>query len=108
MLRLEVEKSANVTVLRCWGRVVRGGGADSLRRAVMAEDKCHILIDLNGVTAIDAAGLGVLAELARWAKDGCRTLHLANPSRAVRDLLEVTELNSVLEIVPDKANHHAA
>lgn len=100
MLTLEVQNHPHVTVLRCSGRIVRGDGADALLRAVMSQDKRHLQIDLSGVDAIDAAGLGVLAALEKWAKDGNRTIQLANPSKRVREAMEATKLSSVLQVCP--------
>ena len=60
MLKLEVQESPLVTILRCSGRIVYGDGVNTLVKAVMAKDTRHFLIDLNGVNAIDAAGLGAL------------------------------------------------
>ncbi len=98
VLRLDIQKSPQITLLRCSGRIVKADGADTLVQAVMAENERHILIDLHGVSAIDAAGLGALAELECWARDSSRSLHLVNPSRPVRRALEVTGLSAVLKI----------
>ena len=64
---------------------------------------CHthkqvVLLDLSGVDMIDAAGLGVLVFVQTL---GCVVgfdLKLMNPTAQVRELLEITRLNSVLEI----------
>ncbi len=98
MLKLEVKKSPQVTVLRCSGRIVKGDGAAALLHAAKSEDECPVVIDLKDVTAIDAAGLGALAELERWAREEKRILQVANPSRRVRAALETTGLSSVLTI----------
>jgi anti-sigma B factor antagonist len=98
VLRLEVHNSANVAVLRCWGRIVQGDGADDLLRAVMSQDKRNIQIELSGVNAIDAGGLGVLVALERWAREGNRSIRFVNPSKHVREALEATRLTSVLQI----------
>ena len=98
MLKLEVQESPLVTILRCSGRIVYGDGSDTLVKAVMSKDTRYFLIDLNGVDAIDAAGLGALAALERWARSENRTIHLANLSRRVRETLETTGLSSVLQI----------
>ncbi len=108
MLTLEIDKSEDVAVLRCSGRIVRGDGADRLLRAAMSKQERNLLVDLSGVTVIDAAGLGVLAALERWARGTKRNLQLTNPSKPVRKALEVSHLSSVLQIVPEKANHRAA
>ncbi len=100
MLTIDVQDFQNATVLRCSGRIVHGDGADTLLRAVMSQDRPHLQIDLSGVNAIDAGGLGVLAALEKWAKDGNRTIQLTNPSKRVREALETTKLGSVLQVCP--------
>lgn len=100
MLKLEVQESPLVTILRCSGRIVYGDGSDSLVKAVMSKDTRYFLIDLIGVSAIDAAGLGAFATLERWARSEHRTIHLANLSKRVREALETTRLSSVLQILP--------
>ena len=98
MLKLEVQESPLVTIFRCSGRIVYGDGSDTLVKAVMSKDTRYFLIDLNGVSAIDAAGLGALAALEGWARNENRTIHLANLSKRVREILETTGLSSVLQI----------
>ena len=98
MLAIHVQDFQETTVLRCSGRIVRGDGARDLLRAAMSQDSRHLQIDLSGVKAIDAGGLGVLVALEKWANDGNRTILLTNPSKRVREALETTKLNSVLPI----------
>ena len=100
MLTLEIQNHTHFAVLRCSGRIVHGDGADELLRAVMSQDKRYLQIDLSGVESIDAGGLGVLAALEQWAKDGNRIIELLNPSIRVRQALETTKLSSVLQIWP--------
>jgi anti-anti-sigma factor len=56
-------------------------------------------LDFDGVTQVDARGLGTLAELARQARASQRSLCLVNVSRRVRELLRLARLDEVLEIV---------
>lgn len=100
MLTLEVQESPLVTILRCSGRILHGDGADTLVKAVMSEDTRYFLIDLHGVNAIDAAGLGALAGLEGWARSDNRAVHLVNLSKRVREALEITGLSSMLQIFP--------
>ena len=100
VLTLEIQNHPDFAVLRCSGRIVHGDGADDLLRAAMAQDKRHLQIDLSGVESIDAGGLGVLAALEQWAKDGNRIIELLNPSIRVREALETTKLSSVLQVWP--------
>jgi anti-anti-sigma factor len=101
MLRLEIEELPEATVVRCSGRIVKGDGADTLLRAAKSAKEPRIQIDLNGVEAIDAAGLGALAELERWARDANRKIQWMNPSKRVRAVLKLTRLGSVLGVYPD-------
>ncbi len=100
MLSLEIQNHPQYAVLRCVGRIVRGDGADDLLRAAMSQDKSHLQIELSEVESIDAGGLGVLAALEKWAEDEHRTIELLNPSTRVREALQATRLNSVLQIWP--------
>ncbi len=94
----EIHNGADIALVRCSGRIVHGEGTNDLLRAVMSQQSHHIQIDLSRVSTIDAGGLGVLARLARWAKEEHRLVELVNPSRRVRTALEATKLNSVLRI----------
>jgi anti-anti-sigma factor len=104
----EIQKDADITLVRCSGRIVQGDGAADLLRAVMAQESRRIQIDLSRVNSIDAGGLGVLARLARWAKDGERSIQLVNPSKRVRAALESTRLNSVLQVSSIRTRGEAA
>jgi anti-anti-sigma factor len=101
VLATEFHNSQQVTVLRCYGQLVRGDGADALRQAVMSQDESHFAIDLSGIEAIDAAGLGVLAELENWATARGGAIQLLNPTARLVEVLKATGLNSVLETWPD-------
>ncbi len=83
---------------------MRGAGADVLRQAVMGQGKRRLVIELSGVESIDAGGLGVLVELHNWAQDRNQSVQLVNPTRRVRELLEMTRLHSVLQVSPTTQN----
>jgi anti-sigma B factor antagonist len=100
MLQVAVEHSADTAILHCVGRIVAGDEADVLKAAVMCQaSRRVVLLDLAGVETVDAAGLGLLIFLQTT---GCAVgfeLQLTNPTRRVRELLELTRLDSVLETV---------
>ncbi len=98
MLKLDIQNSPQLALLRCSGRIVQGDEADSLLRAVMSQDAPHIQIDLSAVKTIDAGGLGVLVTLERRARETNRKIQLINPSKRVREALETTGLTSVLQV----------
>lgn len=101
MLQIVVEHYMDSALLRCSGRLVVGEEVLRLREAVMCQaDKRSVQLDLAGVETIDAAGLGLLVSLHTV---GCVVgfeLQVRNPVRRVRALLNLTGLESVLEIQP--------
>ena len=61
-----------------------------------------VVVDLGGVDFIDSSGLGALVQADRMANERDTRLILV-PSPAVRRLLRVTALDTVLETAPDLA-----
>jgi len=58
-----------------------------------------VTLDLTGVDAIDAAGIGSLVALQASGI----FLKLLNPSEQVREVLKVTEVDSILDICESRA-----
>jgi anti-sigma B factor antagonist len=56
------------------------------------------VLDLSGVNFMDSAGIGTLAHLYTWARKEHVDFKVAGPSSFVRELLDLTKLDSVLEI----------
>lgn len=114
MLRIVAEHLADITILRCFGRIVAGTEADSLKDAVAREaDKRLVVIDLAGVDAIDARGLGLLVFLQALGYALSFELQFTNPTPGVEELLDLTGLDSVLGIshlegVGEPISEHAA
>jgi anti-sigma B factor antagonist len=100
MLKVHTRNLGNVAVVGLQGRIVNGETAP-LREAVYAQSKTSaIVLDLARVTAVDAGGLGMLLELRRHTESNGVGLKLMNVSRFVRQVLEITRLDSVFEIIP--------
>lgn len=114
MLRIITEQMADITVLRLFGRIVAGHEAESLKDAVAAEaDKRLVVVDLAAVQAIDARGLGLLVFLQTLGYALGFDLQLVNPTARVREVLDLTRLDSVLEVAHpeaarEPASEHAA
>ncbi len=99
MLRIVAEHLEDITVLHCYGRIVAGTEADSLKDAVACEaDKRLVMVDLAGVDAIDARGLGLLVFLQILGYALGFDLQFTNPTAHVREMLDLTRLDSILEI----------
>jgi len=99
MLTIDVEKTGDVAVVRCVGRIVRGAEVGTLRNAVFAENDIRIVvIDLSDVETLDAGGLTALLSLQQWARNRNVQLKLVNPSHFVNEVLTRTGLNRVFDI----------
>jgi anti-anti-sigma factor len=98
VLRLEVSEDSGRAVVRASGEVDLD--SSSALRAALARLLVagrHIVLDLSGVTFIDASGIGVLVGARRSAVRSGLTLALRRPSPVVKKVLEVT---SVLRFIP--------
>jgi anti-sigma B factor antagonist len=105
-LKLTIKISANenddVVVVRCQGRLVYRDEAAAVCAKVtglLAPNRL-LLLDLSQVEMIDGAGLGQLVRLWSRAQASDCPMKLVAPSKAVCDLLELTNLASVFEIHP--------
>jgi anti-anti-sigma factor len=99
MLTVTVKDSDDGVVLRCQGRIVRGDETAILCAAVRQEGR-NVTLDLAGVDAIDAAGIGSLVSLQASGI----YLTLLNPTDQVREVLKVTQLESIFEIRESRAD----
>ncbi len=98
MLKIQTRNLENVAVLCLQGRIVNGETA-TLRSAVDSQSHVGaIVLDLAGVSAVDASGLGTMLELRRQTESKGIRFKLMNPSKSVSRVLEVTHLDSVFEI----------
>ena len=101
-LSLETRNRGDVMIVHCQGRIVYRDEAAALSRLVgeILENGGKVVLDLSGVSSIDSAGLGEFAFLYTWARSQNADLKCASPSPLVRELLDLTNLDSVLEIHP--------
>jgi anti-anti-sigma factor len=101
-LSLETRNRGDVMIVHCQGRIVYRDEATALSRLVgeILTNRGKVVLDLSGVSSIDSAGIGELAFLYTQAQSQNADLKCASPSPLVRDLLDLTNLDSVLEIHP--------
>ncbi len=93
MLNLNVEENERGVVLHCIGALVRGEETNLLCTAVGHYGRT-VVLDLTHVNTIDAGGIGALIALQTAGV----YLRLENPTKAVREVLRVTGMDSVFEI----------
>jgi anti-anti-sigma factor len=64
------------------------------------QSRCRmVLVDLENVTDIDAAGLGALVSARNWVRDAGRRLVLVKPGRRIIELMAITKLLPVFDIL---------
>jgi anti-anti-sigma factor len=102
MLKVHTKKLGNVTILCLQGQIVRGETAE-LCNAVNSESGVStIVLDLSCVSTIDAGSLGVLLELLRQTQSKGIDFRLMNVTKRITRLLEISRLNSVIEVTSGK------
>ena len=101
-LNLETRNRGDVIIVHCQGRIVYRDEAACLSRVVgeVLQQARKLVLDLSGVSAMDSAGIGELALLQTWAQGQNVTLKCAAPNSLIATLLELTNLDSVLEVHP--------
>jgi anti-sigma B factor antagonist len=99
-LSLEARNRGDAMVIHCQGRIVYRDEAAALSRVVndVLGNANKVVLDLSGVSSIDSAGIGELALLHTCAQDRRVSLKCAGPNPMVRRVLELTNLDSVLDL----------
>jgi anti-anti-sigma factor len=99
MLTIDVEKTGEVAVVHCSGRLVRGQEVCTLRNAVVSQKTTRIVVlDLSQVEFMDVGGLNTLVSLHHWTRSHGMQLKLVQPAGLVQQMLTRTRLNRVLDI----------
>lgn len=99
-LSVEARNEREVIIVRCQGRIVYRDEAAALSRVVgeFLHRGSRLVLDLSGVTSMDSAGIGELALLQSWARERDAELKCAGANDLVSTLLELTNLDSVLDV----------
>jgi anti-sigma B factor antagonist len=101
-LNLETRNRGDVVIVHCEGRIVYRDEAAALSRLVgeVLQHSRKLVLDLSGVSSMDSAGIGELVFLQTWAQRKDANLKCAGANSLVSTLLELTNLDSVLEVHP--------
>ena len=100
-LKLTKRTVDGILVLQGNGRIVFGEESSLLREEIkkaIADGNKRIVLNLGEVSYIDSGGLGTLVALHTTAHTAGGTIKLANLTRRVGDLLQVTKLLTVFEV----------
>ena len=94
-----------ILAIACSGRIVLGEESSVLRDEVkkaLQDGTKRIVLNLGEVNYIDSSGLGTLVSLHTTAHNAGSTIKLANLTKCVGDLLQVTKLLTVFEVHPSE------
>ena len=100
-LKLTKRTVDGILAIGCSGRIVFGDESSLLREEVkkaIADGHKRIVLNLGEVNYIDSGGLGTLVALHTTAHMAGATIKLANLTKRVGDLLQVTKLLTVFEV----------
>ena len=100
MLQLKTVEQNGVATIYCRGRIVFGDEADDLRLAVLSLLKRtnRIVLHMSGVQTIDSGGLGTLVGIFISVRHRSGTVKIAAPSRKAREVLQITHLDTLIDI----------
>jgi anti-anti-sigma factor len=103
-----IEPHDRICILRCVGRFVSGPQIEYMQ-SKLNEVKClgcrHVLADFHQVSAIGSMGLGFLVGL--YTSIVCQNrgrFVVAGASPQVRTVLDLTHLDTVIQLAPDLAS----
>ncbi len=112
-ITFNVRQARAVTVVDLGGRISLGEaiavGSSSgvalheLIRDLVKQGHRNILLNLRDVTHLDSSGIGELFSSFTTVRNQGGVLKLTNPIERVRDLLRLTKLNTVLDVIEDEA-----
>ena len=102
---LETVLLEGTALVLCRGRVLQGASARHFLGWIGDALSRHrrVVVDLGGVTHMDARGLGMLAVLIRRAGTPRGRLVVATRARRINSLLRLTGLDTLVECVPSHA-----
>ena len=90
----------DISILHVEGKIL-GNAVDAFRREMhdqIQTGRDKLVVDLINVPLIDSSALGALVVTLKSCQQSGGKLVLLNPQKAVREVLEVTRLNTVIEI----------
>ena len=101
-MKIEQRSANGVVILEASGEITYGKGSDViLRKAVedlLAGGSRKLILNVGGVTYVDSAGLGQLAQIHATATKNQAGLRLVGVSKRLRDLLVATRLLPLFKI----------
>ena len=88
------------------GRIVLGEESNALRekvKALMAEGKKKVVLNMDNITFIDSAGLGTLVAAHHSVKTQGASLRLCHLGSKFQEVLQITKLLTVFDVYNSEA-----
>jgi len=100
-MKFKTKESKGVTVVELEGNILGGPDASALNaqlHTLVTTEKKHIVVDLKDVSFINSSGLSILIGGLTTMRKAGGDLKLANASKKIESVLEVTKLLKVFEL----------
>jgi anti-sigma B factor antagonist len=104
-LKTSTRQVEGVTIVDLSGRITLGEASVVVRDVIkdlISKGNKKILLNLVEVNFIDSSGIGVLVSSFSTVRSQGGELKLVNPSKRIRDLLQITKLYSLFDVKDDE------
>ncbi len=105
-LKMTNREVDGVAVVALDGRIVLGEESNALRervKALMAEGKKKVVLNMDNITFIDSAGLGTLVAAHHSVKTQGASLRLCHLGSKFQEVLQITKLLTVFDVYKSEA-----
>jgi anti-sigma B factor antagonist len=105
-LKMTSREVDGVIVIALNGRIVLGEESNALRekaKALVAEGKKKVVLNMDGITFIDSAGLGTLVAAHHSAKGQGASLRLCHLGTKFQEVLQITKLMTIFDVYNTEA-----
>jgi len=102
-----VRQVSGVAIVDLRGRITLSGGSAMLRNTVqelLAQGQKKIMLNLRRVTHIDSSGIGELVRALTTTRSKGGEFKLVNISQPVNEILKITHLFTIFDIVADETS----
>jgi anti-sigma B factor antagonist len=101
----------DVSVLELNGRIILGNNSRDVElklAELLRERSRKIIFDMQGVTALDSTGIGILVVCQGKINKEGGTLHVSGAAGAVEDTMRITSVDKLLKLFPSVSAAAAA
>jgi len=110
-MKVSTRQMNQVTIVDLSGQIKLGEGSSVLRDTIknlVSQGQKNILLNLGDVNYIDSSGVGELVAAFTSVRNQGGELKLLNLTKRVHDILQITKLYTVFQVMDDEAAAIAA